>query len=166
MVKYVKGNLLDSGCDYICHQVNCQGVMNSGIAKQIRERWPEVYAFYRDRWEKTYHAGQAGGLYATDIMLGSIDIVALHDNTGRQVINMYSQARYGYDGSRFTSYDAFAKALEKIRMSTSYNDTIGFPKNIGCGLGGGNWKVISALIEEILGDYRDVYIYEYDPKED
>ena len=43
MIHYVKGNLLDSDCDYICHQVNCQGVMGSGIAKQIRERWPEVY---------------------------------------------------------------------------------------------------------------------------
>ena len=39
---------------------------------------------------------------------------------------------------------------------------IGFPKNIGCGLGGGNWKVISALIEEILGENFEVYIYELD----
>jgi hypothetical protein len=38
--------------------------------------------------------------------------------------------------------------------------TIGFPKNIGCGLGGGSWKVISTLIEEILGYEYKVYIYE------
>ena len=42
MVNYVKGNLLESDCDYICHQVNCQGVMNSGIARQIREKWPII----------------------------------------------------------------------------------------------------------------------------
>ena len=160
MVKYVKGNLLDSNCDYICHQVNCQGVMNSGIARQIRDRWPEVYSYYRGRWLETNKAGMNGGLYTPEIMLGTIDIVELLDNTGRRVINMYSQANYGYDGSRFTSYDAFAKVLEKIRQSTNYNDTIGFPKNIGCGLGGGNWNAISALIEEILGECRDVYIYE------
>ena len=32
---HVIGNLLESDCDYICHQVNCQGKMNSGIAKSI-----------------------------------------------------------------------------------------------------------------------------------
>ena len=48
MVNYVKGNLLDSDCDYICHQVNCQGVMGSGIARQIRERWPRVYDGYKN----------------------------------------------------------------------------------------------------------------------
>lgn len=150
MVNYVKGNLLDSDCDYICHQVNCQGVMGSGIARQIRERWPEVYEHYMEfysHWEDPYN------------QLGEIDIVDLN-NSHQHVVNMYSQCSYGYDGQRYTSYDAFAYALEAIRQSTSYNDSIGFPKNIGCGLGGGNWKVISALIEEILGDCRDVYIYE------
>ena len=27
------GDLLESDCDYICHQVNCQGKMNSGRRK-------------------------------------------------------------------------------------------------------------------------------------
>ena len=32
------GNLLDAPVDYICHQVNCQGRMGSGIAKQIKAK--------------------------------------------------------------------------------------------------------------------------------
>jgi hypothetical protein len=75
---------------------------------------------------------------------------------------MYSQATYGYDGKRYTSYDAFANTLYEIKRNVPAGRTIGFPKNIGCGLGGGNWKVISALIEEILGKEYDVYIYEYE----
>ena len=31
MVKFCKGNILDSGADVICHQVNCQHKMNSGV---------------------------------------------------------------------------------------------------------------------------------------
>jgi hypothetical protein len=73
---------------------------------------------------------------------------------------MFSQDTFGYDGSRFTSYDAFATCLTAMRDRLHTNETIGFPKNIGCGLGGGNWKVISALIEEILGEDYEVYIYE------
>lgn len=156
MVRYVKGNLLDSDCDYICHQVNCQGVMGSGIAKQIRERWPEVYISYR----RLYDIDRYDGAYD---LLTKIDIVHIH-NDNRQVINMFSQQHYGYDGTRFTSYDAFDICLRRIRNSVPKGSTIGFPKNIGCGLGGGNWTVISALIEEILGEEFDVYIYEYDPE--
>ena len=47
MVTFHNGNILDSGADYICHQVNCQGAMNSGVAKAIRTKWPEAYNEYR-----------------------------------------------------------------------------------------------------------------------
>lgn len=32
MVHFVKGDLLKSDCQYICHQVNCQKRMGSGKA--------------------------------------------------------------------------------------------------------------------------------------
>ena len=155
MIHYVKGNLLDSDCDYICHQVNCQGVMGSGIAKQIRERWPWVFASYRAHYERCKSEGKS--------LLGNVWGVVI-DGEGpraRWVVNMFAQDNFGYYGGRFTSYDAFAKCLENMRDSLPKDKTIGFPKNIGCGLGGGNWKVISALIEEILGKDYEVYIYEY-----
>ena len=163
MIHYVKGNLLDSNCNYICHQVNCQGVMGSGIAKQIRERWPEVYKQYRDHYGYV-DAVHYGNLI--DYLLGSTDVVELCDGSGRHVINMYSQLKCGYDGKRYTSYGAFEEALSQIKKRVPAGSKIGFPKNIGCGLGGGNWKVISAMIEAELGDDYEVYIYEYEPKED
>ena len=46
MIRYVKGDITESNCDIICHQVNCRGAMNSGVAKAIREKWPEVYEQY------------------------------------------------------------------------------------------------------------------------
>lgn len=160
MIHYRTGNLLESDCDYICHQVNCQGVMGSGIAKQIRDKWPEVYKYYRDRYERTH------GIISSRNFLGSIDIVPLY-GSGKHVINIYSQDDYGCDGSRFTSYDAFTDALHEIKRRTPFRCTIGFPKNIGCGLGGGNWRVIQALIEETFDSpYRDVYIYELPEQED
>ena len=32
MIKVVNGSLLDATEDILCHQVNCQGVMGSGVA--------------------------------------------------------------------------------------------------------------------------------------
>ena len=153
-IKHVKGDLLNSDCDYICHQVNCQGRMGAGIAKQIRDRFPEVYEKYMKRYDDTIWRGYSG-----EHMLGSIDVVRLR-NSDRFVINMYSQADYGYGKTRYTSYDAFEWALKEIKLEVPIGYTIGFPKNIGCGLGGGDWRIISILIESVLGDDYDVYIYE------
>ena len=152
MITFVKGDLLDSDCDYICHQVNCMGVMGAGIAKQIRERYPEVYNVYRN------HCGVYSRSGAS-ILLGHIDIVPINSKPGFHVINMYSQKECG-TGKRYTSYDAFNCALHYIRYMIPPYASIGFPKNIGCGLGGGNWNLIVGMIHEVLAKDRDVYIYE------
>ena len=154
MIEYIEGNLLDSDCDYICHQVNCRGVMGAGIARQIRERWPLVYSSYKAHCERCRNGD--------DTLLGTLWGVAIdRDNRSSQwVINMFAQDDYGYYDSRFTSYDAFAKCLEQMRDRLPIDKTIGFPKGIGCGFGGGDWNVISSLIESILGSSHHVYIYE------
>lgn len=153
MIHYVKGNLLDSDCDYICHQVNCQGVMNSGIAKQIRERWPWVFTSYRN-YCCEYNLKNSE-------LLGNIWGVAIKD-TDQWVVNMFAQDKYGYDGMRYTSYDAFERCLNAMRARLPRDKTIGFPKNIGCCRGGANWNIISTMIEEVLGKDFEVYIYEWD----
>ena len=51
MVSHLTGDLLvaqeELNLDVICHQVNCQGVMGSGIAKQIRDTYPIVFENYK-----------------------------------------------------------------------------------------------------------------------
>ena len=102
MVQYKTGNLLETNVDYICQQVNCQGRMASGIAKQNN---------------------------------------------------------YGYDGKRYTSYDAFWECLNRIAQTCPKGSKIGFPYRIGCCLGGANWPVIETMIYMVLGKDFDVYIY-------
>lgn len=154
MVKNLKGDLLASDCQYICHQVNCRGKMNSGIAKSIREKWPKVY--------ESYLAKFAGKFVVSPI--GTIQIVTVYDDFDDRlcVVNMFSQQDYGYDGQKYTSYDAFWACLKKISEAVPAGAKIGFPKNIGCCRGGANWNVISTMITEVLGDKYDVAIYEYD----
>ena len=152
MITYVKGNLLESDCDYICHQVNCQGRMGSGIAKQIREKWPVVYTSYMD-WYNYHHShGKEQNLH------GEAQFIPVADN--KTVINIFAQLFYGYDGRRYTSYDAFWSCLGKIKDQIPKGSKIGFPYKIGCGLGGANWAVIKTMIEEALSYEYDVYIYE------
>ena len=146
MIHYINANLLDSDCNFICHQVNCQGRMGSGIAKQIRDRWSEVYTNYIR--------------IATTHMLGKVQILYIEDaNIPRQcVVNMFSQENYGYDGARYTSYDAFWNCLNELKNQIPKGATIAFPYKIGCGLGGANWEIIEKMIDIVFKDYG-VFIY-------
>ena len=166
-VHYVNGNLLDSKCQVICHQVNCKGVMNSGVAKAIRIKWPEVYYEYKNKYDIAVDAAandKYGSTTTADYLLGDIQIVSLYTNCNetsfpKEVVNMFAQETYGYNGAVFTSYDAFVTCLYKIKANFASGATIGFPDHIGCCRGGANWNVIKTMIEEVLGKDYEVYIY-------
>lgn len=162
MIYWKKGNLLESDCDYICQQVNCMGKMNSGIAKQIREKWPIVYQNYMAKCNFSHPSGYI----RPELLLGDIQIVGLWENFyetdfHQSVINMFAQQHYGYDKRRYTSYDAFWNCLNLIKQSVTTDKKIGFPYNIGCGLGGANWNVILTMIDTVLADYTvEIYVLE------
>ena len=171
MIHEVKGNLLDTNCHFICHQVNCQGKMNSGVAKAIREKWPVVYQNYQD-WYTSYeawahaHCNDEYQYQPADAMLGNIQVVALyekydllHASEHQYVINMAAQNGYGYDGRRYTSYDAFWNCLHLIKQTVPKGSSIAFPGRIGCVRGGANWDVIKNMIEVVLGKDYEVTIY-------
>jgi O-acetyl-ADP-ribose deacetylase (regulator of RNase III) len=156
---YKTGDLLDAPVDYICHQVNCQGRMGSGIAKQIRERWPIVYEQYIAGFKaiEEESINWEDELDVSEVLLGRLQQIKVNDT--QTVINMFAQQYYGYDGKRYTSYDAFWACLGGIRDSVPKGSKIGFPWQIGCGLGGANWEVIMTMIEEVLAEDFEVYIY-------
>ena len=164
MINYIKGNLLDSDCNFICHQVNCQGKMGSGVAKQIRERWPEVYNKYLEKYTYAHDWCQNDefNIESTpaDYLLGDIQIICVEgDNNPYQwIINMFAQEDYGYDGRRYTSYDAFWNCLNELKNQIPRGATIAFPYKIGCGLGGANWEIIEKMIDIVFKNYG-VFIY-------
>ena len=41
-IPVIRGDILRSDTDIIVQQVNCQGVMGAGLAKQIASQYPEV----------------------------------------------------------------------------------------------------------------------------
>lgn len=139
----------------ICHQVNCQGVMGAGLAKQIRIRWPEVYADYKKTIENA--EAQVAGLEnpPDDILLGAVACTTTVD--GHRVASLFAQYDYGYGPCRYTNYEAFASCLENLNKLVPSYVPIAFPYKIGCGLGGGDWDIIQLMIKKIL-HHEDVYI--------
>ena len=162
-IYFETGNLLNAPVDYICHQVNCQGRMGSGIAKQIRERWPVVYQEYQAKFDAVEEeiiklcGSWESQMDVSEALLGDVQFIAVGEN--KTVVNMFAQQYYGYDGLRYTSYDAFWACLGKIKEFIPKGSKIGFPDHIGCGLGGANWDVIRTMIEQVLAKDYEVYIY-------
>jgi O-acetyl-ADP-ribose deacetylase (regulator of RNase III) len=146
------GDITKCDADYICHQVNCQGAMGSGVAKAIKDKWPVVYTDYRRFYENM--------VWSNKPLLNEIQIVAV--STEQSVINMFAQEYYGYDGDQYTSYDAFWKCLNKIKNTVPKGSKIAFPSKIGCCRGGANWQVILTMISEVLESDYNVEIWEYD----
>ena len=149
MIKHIKCNIFDSGADIICHQVNCMGIMGSGIAKQVRQRYPWVYGEYKEFCEH-FKPHELLGLCLT-----------VHINETRMIANIFGQERYGYDGKRYTNYDAVSNAL--LELAKFYpGRTIAIPYMMSCARGGGDWNVIYGLIEDIFSDYTgNILICEY-----
>ena len=141
MIEHIVGNLLDAHADVICHQVNCQGVMGAGIAKQIAQRYPDVKSAYLTYCKEHNNSYQ---------LRGSVQIV-IPDGATYSVANIFGQNDYGRHDKRYTQYDALQIAF--TNLNRMYNgQTIAFPYGFGCGLAGGSWQRVIRLITQCFTD--------------
>lgn len=152
MIKYIKGDVLKATQSMIVHQVNCQGVMGSGVAKAIKKRYPIVAEAYN--WLYDNYTYDSDEVNPEARLMGNAQLVEISD--GRIICNLFSQLHYLPRTIRHTSYDAMEIGFQDIKKC--HKGDIAMPR-IGCGLGGGDWKIVSAIIESVFDD-RDVYIYD------
>ena len=146
-ITFHRGNLLESSCDIVGHQTNCQGVMGVGIAKVIRDTWPRVFAQYKIFCVKNRQKGR--------FPPGGCKMVYVDEERSRIVANLFGQERYGR-GKRQTDYDALQRALHFLANNDFVRKkpmSIGFPCRLGCALGGGEWDIVLGIIEEEFNDY-------------
>ena len=88
-----------------------------------------------------------------DVILCQIECEKLY------VANAITQEYYGYDNVKYVSYDGIEKAFQTIvKMNMHNNLPICFPK-IGSHLGGGNWKIISTIIDETVPNTMEKRLY-------
>lgn len=151
MIYEVQGNLLLSDCDVIAHQCNCQGVMGSGIARQIRDMYPVAYtAFLEDK-------------RTPEDKLGTFSLAYNSVGNLKFIFNLYGQIYYGRDGKQYTNYKALSESIHRMLDTLDGRQfKIGLPKYIGCGLAGGDWTKVYTIIKHVF-DYKemDCYLYEY-----
>jgi len=135
-MKHINGDLLklalEGKFDIIMHGCNCFCTMGSGIAKQIKEQFPEAY----EADLKT----KKGNI----LKLGNFTIAEVKREYTFKIINCYIQYRYGREQVQ-VDYEALTLCMRKINSLYS-NKRIGLPL-IGAGLAGGDWNKIEKIIE-------------------
>lgn len=133
------GNLLDVQAGHIVHGCNAQGVMGSGVALAVKNKYPAAFKDYRTEYVDR------------GLILGKAYPFEISDNI--VLWNAITQEGFGAP-TRNCSYDAIQTCFEEINDTALVLSNI-IPKEIhipflGAGLGGGSWNIIKAIIEDTV----------------
>jgi len=144
MLKRIKGNLIDLAeqgeFDVIVHGCNCLNTMGSGIALEMRNRYPKVYeadTLATQQW-KTPVAKLGNFSTYTTVGKGKPFVI----------VNAYTQVNFAPRGIDHFEYESFSLILRKLETLGPVR--FGFPM-IGMGLAGGD----ETRIIKLLSDFAD-----------
>jgi O-acetyl-ADP-ribose deacetylase (regulator of RNase III) len=141
----IYGNLIqdfkDKKYDVIVHGCNTFGSFGAGIAKTIKEEFPEAYEVDLKAFKnKTNH-------------LGTFSVASV--GSGQTIVNMYTQETVGWNRIHdcppvdytaiYRGFLALNSVLLKASKQTKYFPTVGVPA-IGAGLAKGDLEIIKSLI--------------------
>lgn len=125
--------------------------MNSGVARAIREEFPEAYIV--DCLTQRGDDRKLGSFTTAYTKLGKI-------------INLYGQYNYGRDGKKYTLVDKLEDALEMFAAKYagrfySVNTSVCIPR-IGCGLGGADWdtELVPMIERQLVSRGFKVHVYD------
>lgn len=125
--------------DIIVHGCNCQNTMGSGIAKQIKDKYPDAF-------QADYRNHQNIGRGYEYSKLGTYTKARVFSKSNFTIINAYTQFHYLPRGVDHFEYASFAVILQKLEHFYGNYD-FGFPY-IGMGLAGGDSGRIFGMLED------------------
>lgn len=148
MIKYVKGDLLESSAQALVNTVNTVGVMGKGIALQFKEAFPNNFNIYRKICkEKKFNIGDLLITKEQNLFGNEKILINFPTKTHWKLPSEYSYIEIG---------------LQKLKDEIIQRDikSIAIPP-LGSHNGGLDWRKVKSLIEKYLNDINcRVYIYE------
>jgi O-acetyl-ADP-ribose deacetylase (regulator of RNase III) len=152
-IKFVSGDLFNNlyGVEAYAHGCNCQGSMGAGIAKDFRERYPQMYEQYRLMCKAEPRQFNLG------------DAWLWKENDKPAVFNLGTQERYW---RAMASYPAIEQAFISMKEIADKEGirSIAIPR-IGVGFGGLDWDKVRIIVEQVFANWSGKLIVyeEYTP---
>ena len=143
MIQYTIGNIFNSPAQTIVNPVNTVGVMGAGLAKQFKDRYPNMFTKYKS---------------ACDNKLFDVGKLMLIHEQDHMVLLFPTKRHFAYQ-SQLGYIEAGLKRFAHIYKEKGIQ-SIAFPR-LGCGLGGLDWEQqVKPIMEKYLGSLPiTVYIY-------
>lgn len=146
-IKHITGNVIDLAIDNewcFAHGCNCYNKMGAGLAKEVRDRLPELYQV--DQVTSRGDKSKLGHYtcYTYDWGLG---------------FNLYTQYYYSWTNPQFDLEaldDALRAAISYIYVRYWKREIV-IPR-IGAGLGLSKWNVIEDVIENLCPKDFAIYV--------
>ena len=156
-MKFIKGDALKVFQDSmwseehttLLHQVNCQRVMGSGIALQIRKKYPIHFSDYLNSEQN----------------LGNCVTTSLSEQS--KIVGVFGQQYYGSNKVRYTNYLVLIQGIVQVCLNHEhlYDEHLDIiiPSKLGCDRGGGDWDLVLELLKdaEYLYPFVTFIIVEY-----
>lgn len=138
-------DLLEVKEGIILHGCNAQGVMGSGVAKQVKHRYPEAYVDYLNLI--------GTGIGESGEVLGKTVVTQVTSKLF--IASGITQEFYGREpGVQYVSYSALYSVVSFCLAKAAYEEAqLHIPHMIGAGLGGGDYTKIKTLLEDLSDAY-------------
>src|ERR1035438_6323063 len=98
-INIIEKDILLATDEVIAHCCNTKNTMNSGVARVLRLRFPEIYTS-----DSAEYIKQGKELLGKAIWV-KVETRPLETSI-KYTINIYGQQNYGYSGTRFIDYEA------------------------------------------------------------
>lgn len=153
MIKYLHGDMFETGADGLVNTVNTVGVMGKGIAKTFKQIYPDMYKSYKKLCDENR------------LEIGNLLVYKTENKT---VIN-FPTRKHWRTKSKVEWIEEGLKTFIKIYDELNVS-SVAFPR-LGCGNGGLDWdeEVKPLMVKYLQNIDIDIYIYigKYnDPKEE
>src|SRR3989344_5644650 len=138
MIAEVRGDILEVKIDAIAHGCNTQGIMNAGLARVLKKRYPAMYREYKSYCE--------AGLFQP----GDVHFYRNPEKNNPHIINVATQVDLRRGAAKL---EDVRRGLEKLEES--YGEwgltNLALPR-IGCGLGGLKWRDVREAVRDVFSD--------------
>lgn len=157
-------NIFDSTTQVIVNPVNLIGPMGAGLAKEFKERYPDLEEKYKESCRQRQFTGAKdfkSPIGTNEILISDSramfegNLFLTGSNNSRPSILCFPTKRDWRDPSDLALIEAGLKTF--VQNYKHFNiKSITFPK-LGCGLGGLNWeKEVKPLMQKYLGSLPDL----------
>ena len=147
MFKYIVDNILDTECKYILNPVNCVGTTGKGLALQIAKAYPESINPYKE-----------------DCQDGSLSIgnlTSFKAKNGKTII-YFPTKEHWRNPSKYRYIEAGLENLAFLIKLSGKDSAMSFAiPPLGCGLGGLKYDFVHELIQQYLGEFKNIIVELY-----